>query len=184
MARPTTKDTLIVAANGEFDKLWKLIASMPEEKQHAEFSFEDRDRNLRDVLVHLYEWHQLLLKWVNANKDGKAANFLPELYNWKTYPQMNVGQLLCFGNIQPLRLGNEKDKTAYQKLKKHPHGSTNVIKNPRHIPLERSIKSHPRRNNLPRTGVIPHYNHQRRVRPDSRMAILQRRQSLALQSRV
>lgn len=90
MARPTTKDTLIAAANGEFDKLWKLIDSMQEEKQQAEFSFEDRDRNLRDVLIHLYEWHQLLLKWVNSNKEGKATNFLPEPYNWKTYSQMNV----------------------------------------------------------------------------------------------
>jgi hypothetical protein len=91
MARPTTKQDLKIAANGEFDKLWKLIDSMLEEKQNAQFSFEDRDKNLRDVLIHLYEWHQLLLKWIHSNKEGKAANFLPEPYNWKTYPQMNVG---------------------------------------------------------------------------------------------
>ena len=90
MARPTTKQDLITVANGEFEKLWKLIDSLPEEKQNATFTFEDRDRNIRDVLVHLYEWHQLLLKWVDSNKKGKAANFLPEPYNWKTYPQMNV----------------------------------------------------------------------------------------------
>jgi hypothetical protein len=91
MARPTTKKDLIIVANGEFDKLCKLIDSMPEEKQNVSFSFEDRDKNLRDILIHLYEWHQLLLKWINLNKEGKAANFLPEPYNWKTYPQMNIG---------------------------------------------------------------------------------------------
>ncbi len=90
MPRPTSKDTLLVAANGEFNKLCNLIDSMPAEKQQAPFSFEDRDKNLRDVLVHLYEWHQLLLKWANSNKEGKTANFLPQPYNWKTYPQMNV----------------------------------------------------------------------------------------------
>jgi hypothetical protein len=42
------------------------------------------------VLVHLYEWHQLLLNWINSNRYGEAKSFLPELYNWKTYPAMNV----------------------------------------------------------------------------------------------
>lgn len=82
---------MIVAANDQFEKLWKLIDSMPEEKQRAAFSFEDRDKNLRDVLVHLYEWHQLLLNWIRSNQAGDAVNFLPEPYNWKTYPKMNVG---------------------------------------------------------------------------------------------
>lgn len=91
MARPTTKQELIAAANGQFEKLWKLIDSISEEKQQGEFSFEDRDKNLRDVLIHLYEWHQLLLNWLRANHAGNAVPFLPEPYNWKTYPQMNVG---------------------------------------------------------------------------------------------
>ena len=90
MARPTTKQDLIIVANSQFDKLWNMINSMPEEVQNAVFSFEDRDKNLRDVLVHLYEWHQLLLNWLNFNQNGKAVSFLPEPYNWKTYPQMNV----------------------------------------------------------------------------------------------
>lgn len=90
MPRPATKQELMTAANEQFTRLWKLIDSMPHEKQQAAFSFEDRDRNLRDVLVHLYEWHMLLLKWVRANRAGNAAGFLPEPYNWKTYPQMNV----------------------------------------------------------------------------------------------
>ncbi len=90
MARPTNEEELIAKATGEFEKLWKLIDSMPKEKQDASFSFEDRDKNLRDVLIHLYEWHQLLLNWARSNHAGNAANFLPQPYNWKTYPQMNV----------------------------------------------------------------------------------------------
>ncbi|MFD1898932.1 ClbS/DfsB family four-helix bundle protein [Enterococcus termitis] len=30
-----------------------------------------RDQNLRDVLIHLYEWHQLLLSWVISNQNGE-----------------------------------------------------------------------------------------------------------------
>ncbi len=90
MARATTKQDLITAANSQYEKLWSLIDSMSEEVQNGTFPFEDRDRNLRDVLVHLYEWHLLLLNWVRSNQAGRAANFLPEPYNWKTYPQMNI----------------------------------------------------------------------------------------------
>ena len=90
MARPTTKEQLKQSGEDGFKKLFALINSMSEDEQKKSFSFEDRDKNVRDVLVHLYEWHQLLLNWINSNKSGKNASFLPEPYNWKTYPQMNI----------------------------------------------------------------------------------------------
>ena len=90
MARPTTKEQLKQASEENFNKLFTLIRSMTEEEQEKTFSFEDRDKNIRDVLAHLYEWHQLLLAWIHSNRSGVKASFLPEPYNWKTYPQMNV----------------------------------------------------------------------------------------------
>jgi len=90
MARPTTKAQLIEAANENFSKLFILINSMSVEDQEKEFAFEDRDRNIRDVLIHLYEWHQLLLNFTKSNLAGNKTSFLPEPYNWKTYPKMNI----------------------------------------------------------------------------------------------
>jgi hypothetical protein len=100
MSRATTKTDLIIAANEQFDKLCKLIDSMSDEQQNASFGIEmttagkeahwSRDKNLRDVLVHLYEWHQLLLNWINANRKDESKPFLPEPYNWKTYSTMNI----------------------------------------------------------------------------------------------
>ena len=100
MARATTKADLITSANGQFNKMWKLIDSMSEEQQATTFAEEmatvgkethwRRDKNLRDVLVHLYEWHHLLLDWVQANRNGESKPFLPEPYNWRTYPAMNM----------------------------------------------------------------------------------------------
>ena len=102
MSRPTTKTDLIKAANEQYDKLWQLIDAMPEEARHSTFNFDDdflkkqkeahwtRDKNLRDVLIHLYEWHQLLLNWVKSNQNGDAKPFIPAPYNFKTYGQMNV----------------------------------------------------------------------------------------------
>ena len=100
MARPTTKRDMIEAANVNFEKLWQFIDSMSEESLNMEFDFSDdlkkkeahwkRDKNLRDVLIHLYEWHQLLLRWIKSNINGNKSNFLPEPYTWKTYGEMNI----------------------------------------------------------------------------------------------
>jgi len=100
MPRPTTKTELIAAANAEWDKLWKMIKAVPGGAQSVVFNFGDnhklkeahwqRDKNMRDVLVHLYEWHKLILDWTAANLSGKTKHFLPEPYTWRTYGDMNV----------------------------------------------------------------------------------------------
>ena len=90
MLRPTTKADLIQAANEQFAKLWSLIDEMSDKEKSADIVPNERDRNVRDVLVHLYEWHCLLLNWIRSNTNGNPASFLPAPYNWKTYPQMNV----------------------------------------------------------------------------------------------
>ncbi len=100
MARATTKADLVTSANRQFEKMWKLIDTMSDEQQNSTFGKEmatagkeahwSRDKNLRDILVHLYEWHLLLLNWIKVNSSGEHKPFLPEPYNWKTYPTMNV----------------------------------------------------------------------------------------------
>ncbi|KGN83941.1 ClbS/DfsB family four-helix bundle protein [Porphyromonas sp. COT-290 OH860] len=90
MPRPTTKAMLIQQSQENYEKLLKLINTLSPEEQEQTFSFEDRDRNLRDILIHLYEWHQLLLLFVQRNMSDISSPFLPEPYNWRTYPDMNV----------------------------------------------------------------------------------------------
>jgi hypothetical protein len=116
MARPTTKPDLVKAADEQFEKMWKLIDSMTDNEQNTTFSFGNsanrkeahwaRDNNLRDVLIHLYEWHRLLLNWVKTNQSGEEKPFLPEPYNWKTYSDMNV------------ELWKKHQDTPYDKSKK------------------------------------------------------------------
>lgn len=99
MARPTTKADLLTAAEENYERLLEMIAGLTEVELNTPFDFSGsakkeahwkRDKNLRDVLVHLYEWHQLLLTWVHANQRGDHWPFLPKPYNWKTYGDMNV----------------------------------------------------------------------------------------------
>ncbi|WP_099203501.1 ClbS/DfsB family four-helix bundle protein [Miniphocaeibacter massiliensis] len=99
MARASTKVDLIESANSKFEKLWDIINKMSESEENGTLVYGDfigkerhwgRDKNLRDILIHLYEWHMLLLNWVDSNISGNEKSFLKEGYNWKTYGDMNV----------------------------------------------------------------------------------------------
>lgn len=98
MPRPKTKDELVTASTEQFDKLMSLLDSMSTEELNGEFHFDlnkekeahwRRDKNIRDVLIHLYEWQVLLLDWVESNQKGVSKDFLPEGYNWRNYGEMN-----------------------------------------------------------------------------------------------
>lgn len=100
MGRATTKTELINEARSKYEKMNALIDSLTEQELSTPFDFSgddkkkeahwNRDKNVRDVLVHLYEWHRLLLDWVSSNQSGVNKPFIPQPYNWKTYGDMNV----------------------------------------------------------------------------------------------
>jgi hypothetical protein len=90
MSRPSTREELLVATDARFSRLLALIEAMSDEERAAAFAFDDRDRAVRDVLVHLHEWHVLLLEWVRANLAGTTRSFLPAPYTWASYQGMNV----------------------------------------------------------------------------------------------
>ena len=98
--RPKTKEDLMLAAKENFEKLQTLISKLSDQELNTPFDFSRdekkkeahwrRDKNVRDVLIHLYEWHQLLLNWVHSNQEGQEQPFLPAPYNWKTYGELNL----------------------------------------------------------------------------------------------
>lgn len=100
MPRPTNKEDLLKTSEENFSKLMKTADSMSEKALSTPFDFSgdkskkeahwQRDKDLKDVFIHLYEWHRLLINWVESNRSGTPAQFLPEPYNWKTYGDMNV----------------------------------------------------------------------------------------------
>lgn len=91
MARARTKSELLSFSQENYDKLFTMIDSLTPAEQVGIFPFEDRDRNIRDVLIHLYEWHQLLLTFIAENqKSEQVVPFLPSPYNWKNYGEMNL----------------------------------------------------------------------------------------------
>lgn len=125
MPRPSTKADLLSYGNEKFEIMWSLIDSIPEKQLNTTFQFGDlsakkeahwtRDKNLRDVLIHLYEWHQLLLNWVAYNQSGNPTPFLPEPYNWRNYSEMNV------------MFWEKHQATPYEKAKKLLKESHNIV---------------------------------------------------------
>lgn len=99
MGRPTNKAELLSAAQSQYTKLGYLLESMSEDeltgllKYRADSNQKEahwaRDQNIRDVLVHLYQWQEMLLDWVEANRAGNSQPFLPEPYNWRNYAALN-----------------------------------------------------------------------------------------------
>lgn len=95
MPRPKTKAELQDASVVSFDKLIVMISAMPKDitfdltgvGKEAHWA---RDKNIRDILIHLYEWHQLLLEWIQHNMNDNPHPFIPEPYTWKTYGDMNA----------------------------------------------------------------------------------------------
>ncbi len=100
MGRPTTKAELLTAAEENYESLNALISGLAQKERENSFDFSGnpkkmeahwkRDKNIRDIYIHLYEWHQLLLNWVRANQNGEDRPFLPQPYNWRTYGTMNM----------------------------------------------------------------------------------------------
>lgn len=88
-----------MAAAASFEKLTKLWDGFAPEQARAPFPEEvlakgpephwRRDTCLRDVVIHLHEWHNLVTVWATANLGGTPANFFPEPYTWRTYGELN-----------------------------------------------------------------------------------------------
>lgn len=99
MAKPRTKEDLITESAKGYNNLFDFISSLTEQELNTEFDFSTlnkseahwkRDKNLRDVLMHLYEWQQLMLHWVSENEQGKQRQFLMDGFSWANYGDMNI----------------------------------------------------------------------------------------------
>ena len=107
MARASHKADLLEDAKSGYDELIKLLNSFSENEQEGTFPFEDRDRNIRDVLVHLHEWHNMMEKWNRIGCVEKGTPAVPrEGYSWKTLPDMNR---MIWAQYQDVSLARAKE---------------------------------------------------------------------------
>ena len=87
MPKPTTKNQIIETAQAERTVLEELLATL---------SFEQMTQPnvigewaIKDMLSHLIEWEQMVIKWYETGIKGEVPAVPSEEYNWGQLPQLN-----------------------------------------------------------------------------------------------
>lgn len=89
MPRPKTKSELLSLSEKNYKSLMKLVESYSEEELNADFPKGPLNRNIRDVIAHLHEWHLLMLEWYRIGMQGVKPDMPAKGYTWKTLPLFN-----------------------------------------------------------------------------------------------
>jgi len=87
MSKPTTKTQIIEAAETERAALEQLLASLTPEQMTQPNAMGNW--SAKDVLAHLIEWEQMVIKWYEIGAKGKVPAVPSEEYNWGQLPQLN-----------------------------------------------------------------------------------------------
>jgi hypothetical protein len=81
---------LLSTAQQSFDDLLALIEGIPTRKRNLSIETNERDKNFRDVLMHLYEWHAMLERWYREGMDGDTPHMPAPGYKWRNLDQLNL----------------------------------------------------------------------------------------------
>ena len=91
MPRPKNKEELLHLAEENFEKLLTLIDSLTPEQREAEYLFDNnRDKNVRDIVMHLHFWHLMMLEWYEKGIRGEKPDMPAKGYTWRTIPALNA----------------------------------------------------------------------------------------------
>ncbi|MEN0047402.1 MAG: ClbS/DfsB family four-helix bundle protein [Bacteroidota bacterium] len=89
MPKPKSKEELLSISQEKYKVLLELVNSYPEEDVNKEFPEGTMNRNIRDVLAHLHQWHLMMLEWYNVGMRGEKPFMPAKGYTWKTLPDLN-----------------------------------------------------------------------------------------------
>ncbi len=111
----TEKEMLLQSSEENFKSLLKIIESVPSRKRKNTIETEERDKNFRDVLMHLYEWHAMLERWYREGMDGDIPFMPAPGYKWRSIKQLNI---LIWENYQDVTLNQaiKKLKLSHQRV--------------------------------------------------------------------
>lgn len=117
MPRPQNKKDLLEQSQQNFQKLIDYIESFSASEQQTEFRPGTMNRNIRDVLAHLHEWHMMIMNWYAVGKTGQKPEIPAKGYTWKTVPQLNKEIWKKYSN-EPLDLIKSKLQDSHIQLMK------------------------------------------------------------------
>ncbi len=87
MPRPHTKALLLAESEKEHNALGETLPTLtPEQITQTGVVGE---WSVKDVLVHLYAWEQMVLSWLAASQNGETPHVPAEDYKWSQLPALN-----------------------------------------------------------------------------------------------
>lgn len=89
MARPKNKSELLELAEKNYQKLIELVDNLPNGVVDKEFPDGYLNRNIRDVIAHMYHWHTLIQGWIVVGMKGDKPDIPAKGYSWSTTPALN-----------------------------------------------------------------------------------------------
>jgi len=89
MPKPKTKKELLNRSQNNYKDLMAIINTFSKEDAHKEFPKGTLNRNIKDVLAHLHEWHLMFLEWYKIGMNGQKPEMPVKGYTWRTLPELN-----------------------------------------------------------------------------------------------
>jgi hypothetical protein len=99
MPKPKNKAEFLNLSQKNYQKLINFIDNLPTEKQNQDFPAGTMNRNIRDVLGHLYHWHLMFLNWYEVGMKGEKPKIPADGYTWKMTTELNQMILEKYQNM-------------------------------------------------------------------------------------
>ncbi|NQY20003.1 MAG: ClbS/DfsB family four-helix bundle protein [Campylobacteraceae bacterium] len=120
MPRPKNKKELIDLSKERKKVLFDLINSFA--NKEISFKLDNRDKNLRDVLAHLHQWHLMFLLWYKDGMNNKKPIMPEEGYTWKRTKELNQNIWQKYQNksfVEVELMFNDSYKKIQELIEKH-----------------------------------------------------------------
>jgi hypothetical protein len=115
LPKPTTKNQILETAQNERAALEELIATLTIEQITQPNVIGEWA--IKDVLSHLTEWEQMVIKWYEMGEKGLIPSVPSEEYNWAQLPQLNYTIYLKFRDKSLVDI-QESFKASYKTVLK------------------------------------------------------------------
>jgi len=89
MSRPNNKKDLLDQSQKSYCNLMAYVSALSNEDKIREFPEGTLNRNIRDVLAHLHQWHVMMQEWYDIGMKGQKPDIPAKGYTWKTTPELN-----------------------------------------------------------------------------------------------
>ncbi|MCT2534846.1 ClbS/DfsB family four-helix bundle protein [Aquibacillus koreensis] len=90
MMEKSEKEILILNSEQNLKTIFEVIESVPSKNRKISIETQDRDKNFRDVLMHLYEWHAMLERWYREGMAGDIPFIPAPGYKWRNIKLLNM----------------------------------------------------------------------------------------------